>query len=105
LTSALVGGEWSALRPCRVTLRVRATGSHWIGVFTLWLGLSNLIKDFVLPYIKAIIKVSYPCKAGRFILLYIYILTYTFSDREGKIKDSEMNGTTWLEFYLLVTYS
>jgi hypothetical protein len=35
----------------------------------------------------------------------LYILTYTFSDRRGKIKDSEMNGSMWLEFYLLVTYS
>jgi hypothetical protein len=31
LTSALVGGEWSALRPCRFTPGERAPGSHWIG--------------------------------------------------------------------------
>jgi hypothetical protein len=29
LTSALVGGEWSVLRPCRFTPRERIT--HWIG--------------------------------------------------------------------------
>jgi hypothetical protein len=31
LTSALVGGEWSASRPCRFTPRERAPGIHWIG--------------------------------------------------------------------------
>jgi hypothetical protein len=31
LTSALVGGEWSASRPDRFTLEERAAGAHWIG--------------------------------------------------------------------------
>jgi hypothetical protein len=31
LTSALVGGEWSASRPCRFTPEERAPGTHWIG--------------------------------------------------------------------------
>jgi hypothetical protein len=31
LTSALVGGEWSASRPGRFTPRERAPVSHWIG--------------------------------------------------------------------------
>jgi hypothetical protein len=31
LTSALVGGEWSASRPGRFTPRERAPGTHWIG--------------------------------------------------------------------------
>jgi hypothetical protein len=31
LISALGGGEWSASRPGRFTLRVRAPGTHWIG--------------------------------------------------------------------------
>jgi hypothetical protein len=31
LTSALDGGEWSALHPDRFTLRERAPGTHWIG--------------------------------------------------------------------------
>jgi hypothetical protein len=31
LTSALVGGEWSALRPCRFTPVERASDTHWIG--------------------------------------------------------------------------
>jgi hypothetical protein len=30
LTSALVGVEWSASRPCRFTPRERAPGTHWI---------------------------------------------------------------------------
>jgi hypothetical protein len=30
LTSALVGGEWSASRPGRFTYRERAPGTHWI---------------------------------------------------------------------------
>jgi hypothetical protein len=30
-TSALVGGEWSASRPCRFTPWERAPGTHWIG--------------------------------------------------------------------------
>jgi hypothetical protein len=31
LTSAPVGGEWSASRPCRFTLGERAPSTHWIG--------------------------------------------------------------------------
>jgi hypothetical protein len=31
LTSALVGGEWSASRPCRFTPGERDPGTHWIG--------------------------------------------------------------------------
>jgi hypothetical protein len=31
LTSAQVGGEWSASRPCRFTPGERAPGTHWIG--------------------------------------------------------------------------
>jgi hypothetical protein len=30
LTSALVGGEWSASRPFRFTPGERASGTHWI---------------------------------------------------------------------------
>jgi hypothetical protein len=31
LTSALVGGEWPASRPGRLTARERAPRTHWIG--------------------------------------------------------------------------
>jgi hypothetical protein len=31
LTSALDGGDWSASRPGRFTLRERVPGTHWIG--------------------------------------------------------------------------
>jgi hypothetical protein len=31
LTSALLGGEWSASRPCRFTPKERAPVTHWIG--------------------------------------------------------------------------
>jgi hypothetical protein len=31
LTSALVGGEWSASRPFRFTPGERVSGTHWIG--------------------------------------------------------------------------
>jgi hypothetical protein len=31
LASALVGGDWSASRPCRFIPGERATGTHWIG--------------------------------------------------------------------------
>jgi hypothetical protein len=31
LTSALVGGKWSASRPGRFTPRESALGTHWIG--------------------------------------------------------------------------
>jgi hypothetical protein len=30
LTSALVEGEWSASRPCRLIYGERASGTHWI---------------------------------------------------------------------------
>jgi hypothetical protein len=35
LTSALVGGEWSASRPDRFTLEEMAPPTHWIGS---WVG-------------------------------------------------------------------
>jgi hypothetical protein len=31
LTSALLGGEWSASRPCRCTPVEKAPSTHWIG--------------------------------------------------------------------------
>jgi hypothetical protein len=31
LTSAIVGGEWSASRPCRFISGERAPGIHWVG--------------------------------------------------------------------------
>jgi hypothetical protein len=31
MTTALVGGEWSASRPGRFTTGERAPGTHWIG--------------------------------------------------------------------------
>jgi hypothetical protein len=40
LTSALDGGEWSALRPGRFTSRERAPGTHWIGG---WVGLRAVL--------------------------------------------------------------
>jgi hypothetical protein len=36
MTSALVGGEWSASRPDRFTPGERTLGTHWIGG---WVGL------------------------------------------------------------------
>jgi hypothetical protein len=38
LTSTLDGGEWSASRTGRFTLRERAPGTHWIGG---WVGPRN----------------------------------------------------------------
>jgi hypothetical protein len=54
LTSALVGGEWSASRPGRFTPGERAPETHWIGD---WVGpragLDNLEKKFfILPGIE-----------------------------------------------------
>jgi hypothetical protein len=43
LTSALDGGEWSASRPGRFTLRERAAGTDWIGD---WVG-SRAVLDTV----------------------------------------------------------
>jgi hypothetical protein len=42
LTSALVGGEWSASRPGRFTPGERAPGTHWIGG---WVGPSAGLDD------------------------------------------------------------
>jgi hypothetical protein len=42
LTSALVGGEWSASRPCRFTPGERAPGTHWIGG---WVGPRTYLDD------------------------------------------------------------
>jgi hypothetical protein len=42
LTSALVGGEWSASRPARFTPVKRAPGTHWIGC---WVGPKAALDD------------------------------------------------------------
>jgi hypothetical protein len=42
LTSALVGGEWSASRLCRFILGERASGTHWIGG---WVGPKDDLHD------------------------------------------------------------
>jgi hypothetical protein len=45
LTSAIVGGEWSASRPCRFTPGERAPGTHWIKDWVdLRAGLNDLEK-------------------------------------------------------------
>jgi hypothetical protein len=52
LTSALVGGEWSASRPCRFTPLRKAPGSHCIGSWVdSRVGLENVEKKkfFTLP--------------------------------------------------------
>jgi hypothetical protein len=50
LTSAQVGGEWSASRPCRFTPGERAPSTHWIGG---WVGprtsLDDVEKRKILP--------------------------------------------------------
>jgi hypothetical protein len=45
LTSALDGGEWSASRFGRFTLRKRAPGTHWIGG---WVGPRTVLDAVVL---------------------------------------------------------
>jgi hypothetical protein len=51
LTSALVGGVWSASRPGRYTHGKRNSGTHWIGA---WVGpragLNDVEKRQFLPY-------------------------------------------------------
>jgi hypothetical protein len=42
LTSALVGGEWSASRPCCFTPVEKAPGTHWTGG---WMGLRADLDD------------------------------------------------------------
>jgi hypothetical protein len=42
LTSALVGGEWSATRPGHFTPGERVPGTHWIGG---WVGLRAGLDD------------------------------------------------------------
>jgi hypothetical protein len=52
LTSALVGGEWSASRPCRFTPGERVSGTHWIGGWVrprAGLGGKEKLKFFTLP--------------------------------------------------------
>jgi hypothetical protein len=33
VTTAIVGGEWPASRPCRLTLGERASGTHWLAAW------------------------------------------------------------------------
>jgi hypothetical protein len=64
LTSVLVGGEWSASRPGRLTLGVRAPGTHWIGS---WVGPRAGLDDvekrkfFTLPGLELNLPVASRC--------------------------------------------
>jgi hypothetical protein len=49
LTSALDGGEWSALSPGRFTPRERAPDTHWIGG---WVGPRTVLDAVVKKKIK-----------------------------------------------------
>jgi hypothetical protein len=49
-TSALVGGELSASRPCHFTPAERTLGTHWIGWVDRVAGLNNIAKLNSLPY-------------------------------------------------------
>jgi hypothetical protein len=51
LTSALVGGEWSASRPGRFTPGERAPSTHWIGGWVdLRTGLNDVEKENSFPH-------------------------------------------------------
>jgi hypothetical protein len=69
LTSALVGGDWSASRPSRFTPGERAPGTHWKGG---WLspktGLEDVEKRKVLTLLG--LKLRSPCRAACSQLLY-----------------------------------
>jgi hypothetical protein len=56
LTSALVGGEWSALRPSRFAPLERAPSTHWIGLVVLRTGLDFVGKVKVVSFFKTNIK-------------------------------------------------
>jgi hypothetical protein len=51
LTSAPVGGEWSASRRCRFATWGRASGTHWIGWLVPTAGLDDMekLKFLTLP--------------------------------------------------------
>jgi hypothetical protein len=57
LTSALDGGEWSALRPGRFTHRKRAPGTHWIGG---WVGPRAVLDTVVKRKIPSLHRESNP---------------------------------------------
>jgi hypothetical protein len=57
LTSALDGGEWSASRPGRFTLRERTSGTHWIGS---WVGRRAVLDAVVKREIPSFHRESNP---------------------------------------------
>jgi hypothetical protein len=61
LTSALVGGEWSASHPDRFTIRERPSGTHWIGG---WVdprpGLGNVEKRIFLTSLELKLMATVP---------------------------------------------
>jgi len=84
LTSALDGGEWSASRPSRFILRVRAPGPHWIGD---WMGpITGL--DAVAKRKSTIIvpcRGLNPCRPARSLVAVLaeLRLKYDISERNG----------------------
>jgi hypothetical protein len=57
LTSALDGGEWSALRPGRFISRERAPNTHWIGG---WVGPRAVLDAVVKRKIPSLRRESKP---------------------------------------------
>jgi hypothetical protein len=89
LTSALDGGECSALRSGLLTPREKAPGTHWIGV---WVGLRAVLNAVVKRKIPSLRRESNPRipivqpVAQRYtdwgimaVLYYIILISYQFS--------------------------
>jgi hypothetical protein len=89
LTSEVIGGEWSASRPCRLIPGERAPVTHWIGG---WAGPRAGLDDvekrtfLILPVLElrplgrparsqSLYRLSFP--GSRCILLYIMYYIYT----------------------------
>jgi hypothetical protein len=73
LTSALDGGEWSALRPGRFTPRERAPGTPWIGG---WVG-SRAVLDTVVKR-----KISSPRRESNPRTLTVQPITQRYTDMQ-----------------------
>jgi hypothetical protein len=77
LTLALVGGEWSASRPCRFTARERAPGIHGIGGWVqprATLGNVEKRKFLTLPGLE--FRPLGRTTLSRLLCVYVYIYIY-----------------------------
>jgi hypothetical protein len=92
LTSALVGGEWSASLPDRFTSDERAPDTHWIGG---WVGPRTGLDDVDCPY--------WDSRVCMYCFLCFITLSYSHYTRKGAVMLGEIDVDTFMDMHVITT--